>query len=271
MDNKVNKKRILIITFSPGGGCADLADAATILYRRAGYAADVLDITYPDDREAATTLELHADLLLAILPVYAFHLPRPVVDFFTSAQLFAPRSALILGYGSCGVGAAASEAAELFDVCETPLFRVMTCPLEHSFAEYANVKQELPDNLALIGEFLITAARDPVGEIPPAPIMAGMSRLIPTRAIMNMAVSVPTFDASKCRYCDACYEVCPAGAIISGSPAVDKSRCIRCNACVKYCPEGARSMKVSPLLVKYLDKKFASPRVPQEIKRKIRK
>jgi hypothetical protein len=40
---------------------------------------------------------------------------------------------------------------------------------------------------------------------------------------------------------------------------------------VKFCPEGARSMKVSPLLVKYLDKKFAEPKVPQEIKRKLRK
>lgn len=271
MDVKRNKKRILIITFSPGGGCASLADAATILYRRVGYAADVLDITDPADREAATTLELHADLLLAILPVYAFHLPRPVVDFFTSAQLFAPRSALILGYGSCGVGAAASEAAELFDVCDTPLFRIMTCPLEHSLAQYAHIRQKLPDSLDTIGEFLITAARDPVGEIPPAPIMAGLSKIIPSRAIMNMAISAPAFNASKCSYCNTCYEVCPMGAISSGSPAVDKSRCIRCSACVKYCPEGARTMKASPLLAKYLDKKFASPKVPQEIKRKVRK
>jgi ferredoxin len=265
-----SKKRILIITFSPGGGCADLADAATILYRRAGYMAEVVDITDPESRELATTLELHADLLLAILPVYALHLPRPVIEFFTSAQLFAPRSALILGYGSCGVGAAPSEAAELFDVCETPLFRIMKCPLEHSLAKYSNVKQELPDSLDAIGDFLLSAADDPIGEVPPAPIMAGLSKLIPSKLIMNPAISIPQTDASKCAYCDICYRACPTAAISQGSPAINKSRCIRCGACVKYCPEGAKDMKVSPWLVKFFDKKFADPKVPQEIKRKIR-
>ena len=58
----MDSKNILIVTFSPGGGCAELADAATVILHRAGYDTECLDITYAEAREAACGLEIHVDI-----------------------------------------------------------------------------------------------------------------------------------------------------------------------------------------------------------------
>ena len=42
----MKNKNILVVTFSPGGGCLELADASTVILDRAGYEVECLDITY---------------------------------------------------------------------------------------------------------------------------------------------------------------------------------------------------------------------------------
>lgn len=263
----MEKKRVLIITFSPGGGCAELADAALILLRRSGYSADEIDITLPDDRDAAAGLELHSDLLLAVLPVYFHRLPRPVVDFFSTAQLFAPRSALILGYGSCGTGMAAKEARRLFDRCEVPLFRIMECPLPHSLAFAVDEKQILPDSLGIVGKFVLSAAADSVGEAPPITHRSDTYGFVPQLLAARLTATLPKTDVDACTFCNACARACPTGAITQNQYTVDASRCIRCSACVRACPEGAKSMRVYPWTESYLRRKFAVKRVPAELSR----
>ena len=51
---------------------------------------------------------------------------------------------------------------------------------------------------------------------------------------------IPRFDASKCRFCGKCYEMCPAGIItrpVSGKvPELTNSKlCASCHWCEKVC------------------------------------
>lgn len=53
---------------------------------------------------------------------------------------------------------------------------------------------------------------------------------------------LPELDESLCNGCGTCADVCPTGAIDSGTYEVDASKCIKCCACVKACPAGARTL-----------------------------
>ncbi len=56
-----------------------------------------------------------------------------------------------------------------------------------------------------------------------------------------------SFDAARCLHhgdkyatCQACFDVCPAGAITPGKPPVfSEEKCLSCSACLPVCPSGA--------------------------------
>jgi len=58
-------------------------------------------------------------------------------------------------------------------------------------------------------------------------------------------VSTLELDASKCRGCGLCVEVCPhrVFSIVGGnSHIIDKDRCMECGGCAINCPFGALSV-----------------------------
>jgi ferredoxin len=72
------------------------------------------------------------------------------------------------------------------------------------------------------------------------------------------------FDPSACQHsldrfstCEACYNVCPVGAITPGKPpAFDPAACHHCHACIATCPFGAYTYSgIDPIqaLIKLLD------------------
>lgn len=260
------KKSVLIVTFSPGGGCSELADVSTVILSRLGHEVDCLDITYPADREAACGLELHADILLCIFPVYIRNLPLPVVQFLSRAELFVGRAAMILGYGSCGVKDAAIRARAQLAASEISLSRVMSCPLLHSFAFMMDEKQILPDSLAEVGRFILSVVEDEYDE--DSPIQSeGFDLLgkLPLGLLTKLVASVPTTVESECTFCGKCAKVCPTGAITLDKFAIDSARCIRCAACVKNCPSGAKSIKLYPWTRAMLRRGFKNTAEPVEL------
>lgn len=85
-----------------------------------------------------------------------------------------------------------------------------------------------------------------------------MSLLDTAERFASMDRSSVTLDKTRCLHsrdhfssCEACYSVCPTGAIISGKPPVlDSKKCESCLACLTVCSVGAYSADdaVSPLL-----------------------
>lgn len=258
-------KSVLIVTFSPNGGCSDLADAATVILSRMGYEVDCLDITYADDRESATGLELHADLLLGIFPIYMRNLPIPVEQFFSRAQLFVTRAAMILGYGGGVIGDAPIRARQLLADVEIPLCRILCCPLEHSYSFALSEKQTLPDSLADVGRFIVSVVKDEYDEELPIKTQ-GFDFLgnLPVSILTKFVASVPTTVESECIFCGKCASVCPTGAITLDKFAIDSSRCIRCSACVKGCPKKAKSIRIYPWTLSAIRKGFAAKSVVYE-------
>lgn len=262
----MKNKNILVVAFSPGGGCAELADAATVILDRSGYEVECLDITYAEDREAACGLEIHVDLMLMIAPVYLRHLPPPVEYFIRRSQLFVEKAALLLGYGSCGVGCAPEEARKLFDSAEVPLCRIMTCPLPHSFADSVEEKQILPDTLGDVGGFILSvAADDEMEELPIKPCGADAIGKLPYGIVKRLAFSFPRTASAICTFCGSCANACPTEAITLDRFRVDTERCIGCGACVRACPKGAKSINLYPWTKSILRKGFAEAKYPEEI------
>ncbi len=262
----MNNKNILVTVFSPGGGCIELAEAATVILDRAGFEVECLDITYADDREAACGLEIHADMVLMIAPVYLRRLPPPVVQFVRRAQLFVEKAALVLGYGSCGVGCAPEEARKLFDSAEIPLCRIMACPLRHTYFDCVEEKQVLPDSLAEVGKFILSAASDDDREeLPVAPYKTGLIGKLPYSISKRLAFGFPKTVGADCTFCGTCAKVCPSGAITLDRFKVDSERCIGCGACVRACPKGAKSIKIRPWTRSAIRKGFSETKYPEEI------
>ena len=262
----MKNKNILVVTFSPGGGCLELADAATVILDRAGYEVECLDITYAEDREAACGLEIHVDLMLMIAPVYLRHLPPPVEAFIERSQLFVEKAALILGYGSCGVGCAPEEARRLFDSAEVPLCRIMTCPRPHTFADCVEEKQVLPDSLGAGGKFILSvAADDDREESPILPHGFDIIGRLPYNLTKRLAFSFPKTVSANCTFCGTCATACPTEAITLDKFRVDTERCIGCGACVRACPKGAKSIDRYPWTKVILRKGFAEVKHPEEI------
>ena len=237
------KKNILVVTFSPGGGCLELAEVSTVILSRAGYEVECLDITYASEREAACGLEIHVDLMLMIAPVYPHRLPPPVEVFIERSQLFVEKAALILGYGSCGVGCAPEEARKLFDDAEVPLCRIMTCPLPHTFADCVEEKQELPESLGEVGKFILSvAADDDREESPIIPRGFDIIGRLPYNLTKRIAFSFPKTVSADCTFCGTCATACPTEAIGDTPDKIDPERCIKCMRCAAVCPTGARKL-----------------------------
>lgn len=262
----MKNRNILVVTFSPHGGCLDLADAATVILDRAGYEVECLDITYAEDREAACGLEIHVDLMIMIAPIYLRHLPPPVEFFIKRSQLFVEKAALVLGYGSCGVGCAPEEARKLFDSAEVPLCRIMTCPLPHSFADCVEEKQVLPDTLGDVGKFILSVAADEDREeLPIASRGFDIIGKLPYDLTKRLAFGFPKTVSANCTFCGTCAKVCPTEAITLDKFRIDTERCIGCGACVKACPKGAKSINRYPWTKAILRKGFAEVKYPEEI------
>lgn len=262
----MKNRNILVVTFSPGGGCLELADAATVLIDRAGYDVECLDITYAEDREAACGLEIHVDLMLMIVPVYLHRLPPPVEAFIKRSQLFVEKAALVLGYGSCGVGSAPEEARRLFDAAEVPLCRIMACPLPHSFANCIDEEQVLPDGLGEVGSFIVSVAADEDREeLPITPRGFDIIGRLPYAFTKRLAFGFPRTVSADCTFCGACVKVCPTEAITIDRFRVDTERCIGCGACVRSCPKGAKSISRYPWTLAMLRKGFAEIKHPEEL------
>ncbi len=262
----MKNKNILVTVFSPGGGCLELADAATVILDRAGYEVECLDITYAEDREAACGLEIHVDMMFLISPVYLRRLPPPVEQFIKRSQLFIEKAALILGYGSCGVGSAPEEARRLFDGAEIPLCRIMTCPLPHTFADCVAEKQVLPDSLGDVGKFILSAAEDDDREeLPIAPADLDIIGKLPYAITKRLAFGVPKTVSASCTFCGKCASVCPTEAITLDRFKINTERCIGCGACVRKCPKGAKSISRYPWTKMFLRKGFAETKYPEEI------
>ena len=262
----MDRKNILVVTFSPGGGCAELADAATVILHRAGYETECLDITYAEDREAACGLEIHVDLMIMITPVYLRRLPPPVEFFISRSQLFVEKAALILGYGSSGVGSAPEQARRLLDQAEVPLCRIMTCPLPHSFAELVGGKQELPESLGEVGKFILSVSEDEDREERPLlPSDFDIIGKIPYSISKRLAFSLPRTESANCTFCGRCAEICPTEAITLDNFTINADRCIGCASCVKCCPKGAKSIRLYPWTRSMVKKGFADQKYPMEI------
>ena len=73
----------------------------------------------------------------------------------------------------------------------------------------------------------------------------------------------PEFDNVKCDECGACYDTCPTGAIVSGTPDVNPAQCIKCCACVKACPNGARMLQTP--FARPLSENFSKRKCPRWI------
>ncbi len=259
-------KTILVVTFSPGGGCLELADAATVILTRAGYETDCLDITYPEERQAACGLEIHVDMMLMIAPVYLHRLAPPVEYFLRRSQLFIEKAALILGYGSCDVGEAPVQARRLFDAAGVPLYRIMTCPVRHAYAKQSEAEQTLPDSLAAVQKFILSAAADDEREeMPIASEGFDLMAKIPYGVGKRLAFGFPKTAGAKCIFCGECAKACPTGAITLDRFNIDKEKCICCGECAKVCPKQAKTIKVYPWTRAYLKKCFAEPKKPREI------
>lgn len=259
-------KTVLVVTFSPGGECLKLADAATVILDRAGYTVDCLDITYPEEREAACGLEIHVDMMLMVAPVYMHRLAPPVEYFLRRAQLFVEKAALVLAYGSCEVGKAPAEARKLFDAAGVPLYRIMTCPVRHAHAKASDAEQPLPRSLDTVGKFILsTAADDENEEMPIADEGFDLISCMPFGVAKRLAYGFPKTTGTKCIFCGECSKICPTGAITLDRFNIDTDKCICCGECVRACPKQAKSIKVYPWTRSYMRNNFAEPKKPHEI------
>ena len=203
---------------------------------------------------------------MLISPVYLRRLPPPVEFFISRSQLFINEVALILGYGSSGVGSAPDQARTLFSRVEVPLCRILACPLSHSFSDFVEGKQELPESLGEVGRFILSVANDDDRE--EHPIVSKEFDIIgkiPYSIAKKLSFGLPKKESANCAFCGRCAEICPTEAITLDNFTINADRCIGCASCVKCCPKGAKSIKLYPWTKAMVKKGFNEPKYPEEL------
>lgn len=260
-----NSKKILIVSFSPSGCCASLAEDACTVLEHDQHNVLVCDITDPGDREVILEHSIRRDVLILICPVYHKRIPSVVSDFFAKFKVSAQRAILILGYGSMGVGSAARDARKMFSKINIPLYRVMKYPTEHTYSFAVSDEQHISDELGGLVFFLRSAISEKIKTLPEIYPEPDMFRFIPSKLLASMNAGVPLTDMNKCNLCDKCASFCPTGALSADNTTVDTAKCIRCGECVRICPENAKSIKVSLLMKLAMKRAFAKEAVSLEL------
>ncbi len=250
----VNKK-ILVLTFSPNGRCAELAEAAAYTLYRADFAVMLGDVTLPSDRAELRDTEISADTVIAFFPVHVGRLPELICDFLASSRIYAKNAALVLGYGSCGIGDAAADAKRAFAEAGIELTRVLAYPLPHSHAPLVKSEQLLPPGFSDVERFVFSAARGDAA--PGIYVKRTVASRIPRALALRFTASVPKTDIEKCVFCGKCAAVCPTGAASPDRTTVNGADCLRCASCVYACPEGAKTLRLHPFAKSKMKKAFA--------------
>jgi Pyruvate/2-oxoacid:ferredoxin oxidoreductase delta subunit len=82
-----------------------------------------------------------------------------------------------------------------------------------------------------IRDFVMPAAVEVDWNLPP----------LVRETVRHMFTRKPKWDSKRCNVCNACVNVCPAGALRAGGKGLlfDYKACIRCYCCHEMCPTGA--------------------------------
>ncbi len=248
--------RAQCIVFSPTGGTRKIVEAFS-----SGLGMPIMktiDLTLPKDREKWDG-EVEGDLLVVGVPVNASSFPAVI---YSSLKKLSGHSRNAVPIAVCGGIYVGDCLGEVSGLLRTHGFRIPAAGnfiAQHSFAtDRIPLNKGRPNetDLNIAREFGVNVAKK-VRQNGSDITTIGLGRLylqcfsrgsldaqgsyFPEKYHKDQYVTVDDKATRNCDKCGRCSEICPTGAIDSGTLKINDATCIRCFACVTKCEKNVLS------------------------------
>jgi ferredoxin len=241
---KMTLNSLSLIYFSPTGGTQKVLEAIARGMQLGK--VEQVNITSPEV-DNLPSIEIHADLAVIGLPVYAGRVPLIALERMQRLRGLETPALIVVVYGNREfedallelknlaidrgfrpLGAAAFIAEHSYSTAETPLAPGRPDPDDldkaRSFGRQAFEK---------LGR--VERGSSPLIEVP---------GIFPHKERVGRPAEAPGTREELCTLCGTCALVCPTAAIVVNESVETRAEaCILCQACVKNCPTGARAME----------------------------
>lgn len=225
----MNTTKLIVAHFSPTGGTKQVADAIA-----AGFFLPTVEVDLTGDVTAMTLKE--ADLLMAVLPVYAGRVPEIALKRLSALQGEGAKAVAVVVYGNREFDDALLETKDTLEANGFHVIAAAAFIAEHSIVRSIAAGRPDAEDRAIAKDF---AAKIMAKLATPSPIVVpGNKEYVQPHA----AAFHPSADET-CVSCGLCAAHCPVGAIPGDKPwQTDSEKCINCLRCVQLCPKQSRAM-----------------------------
>jgi len=206
-----------------------------------------VNLTFSDASSRSRTAKDH-DAHIFGAPVYGGRLPALAVKRISQIKGSGTPAVVVAVYGNRAYDDALLELRDL--VRQNGFVPVAGAAFigEHSFSDAKTpIAKGRPDRRDLekakrFGASVIDKLKD-IDRLDSQPPLHVPGKF-PYQPYMAPSGISPETDSTLCSLCEACFNVCPTGAIRMDNEIItDAALCIVCCACVKECPNGARMIE----------------------------
>jgi len=238
-EEETQKLKIYHITFSPTRGS----------YHYGSYLANklgtevLIDKTLPAERIDDCVLDQENQIIVVSYPCYGGRMPSLFSAYFKNHVHLAKGSSVILltSYGNRHFDDALVEGFDLVKEKGAEVIGATAMVTEHVYTNKVGTGRPNTSDYAVLDAFSsVIQRRLQQGE--KLTDVEG-NRPYKTGAAKKAVYFMPERNEALCSHCNACYAVCPTGALSANDPQA----CLHCLACVKACKSGALTMDMTYL------------------------
>ncbi len=240
-----------VIVFSPTGATRKIVNS--IVKGMGITQSAMIDLTSQTIRESPPPT-VEGDLVLIGVPVYAEGIPAILIPFLKNLKGQNKPVVLVAVYGNMSVGVALNELRLIAEASGFHVVGAASFIGEHSYStQESPVSAGRPNNEDLkkaeqFGKMIIDKLHK-LNDLSSVALKIPESNKFQLFLKMNLPFNMarvyakgPIANPDLCNHCGLCAQLCPVGAIDSGTMKVHTNQCLRCCSCVKRCPRHARKM-----------------------------